>query len=170
MFSRHSDTGKERLAALKVFGEQKSIIERLYNYKKGGYLKLEPVDISPGNSAVLFLLDNNALCGVVFNPSVFIKQQLESKMKSIAGDEFILAVYKSTDNNIILSTDRVDIGDIRQTNSLWLLPQYNLGITLKGRTIDDLVRARTTQNLILIAGITALIIIGISLISGLFLI
>lgn len=164
VYSKQSRTEGDRLAALKVLDAQKIIIKRLYSYKKSGYLKLEPVNISPGSSAVLFLLDNNSICGVVFNPSSFIKQQLESKMKSIAGNEFVLAVYKPTDNNIILSTDRVDLEDIRQTNSLWLLPDYNLGITLKGKTIDDLVRARTTQNLILIAGITVLIIIGIWLV------
>lgn len=151
----------ENSSALKILKSEKNIISRLYIYKKSGYLKLEPVDFSVDSSAVLFLLDNNLVCGIVFNPVVFINRQLDSKMKSIAGDEFVLAVYKPTGDNIVLSTDRVNISEIRQTKSLWLLPSYNLGITLKGKTIDDLVKARTTQNLILIAGITVLIIFGI---------
>ena len=160
IFSK-ANSGNERTTALQILNSQNHIIKRLYTYGKSGYLKLEPVSLTPELSAVLFLLDDNSLCGVIFNSAEFINKQLDSKMKSIAGSEFILAVYKPSKNNIILSTDRVNLSDIRQTKSLWLLPQYNLGITLKGRTIYDLVRARTTQNLILIAAITILIIIGI---------
>jgi two-component system phosphate regulon sensor histidine kinase PhoR len=162
VYSRQSSRESESVS--RILRLNKGIIDRLYSYKKSGYLKLEPVNISADNSAVLFLLDDNTLCGVVFSPVAFIRQLLESKMKSVAGDEFILTVYRRVGNDIIFSTDRISTNDIPQTKSLWLLPQYNLGISLKGKTIDDLVRARTTQNLILIAGITLLIIAGIWLV------
>lgn len=161
IYSTNGNTGNDRTTALQILKSQNNIIKRLYTYGKSGYLKLEPVSLTPDLSAVLFLLDDNSLCGVIFNSAEFINKQLDSKMKSIAGSEFILAVYKPSKDDIVLSTDRVNLRDIRQTKSLWLLPQYNLGITLKGKTIYDLVRARTTQNLILIGAITILIIIGI---------
>ncbi len=164
VYSGNNNTTNDSITALQIVNRQKEIINRLYTYGKSGYLKLEPVSLSSDLSAVLFLLDDNSLCGVIFNPYTFIRQQLDSKMRSIAGNEFILAVYQPSVNNIVLSTDQVDVRDIRQTKALWLLPQYNLGITLKGKTIYDLVRARTTQNLILIAGITVLIILGIWLV------
>lgn len=164
IFSDRGNTGEERVSALNILHQEEDILNRLYSYKKGGYLKLEPVQVSSEISAVLFLLENNSICGVVFNPVTFINQLLDSKMRSIAGDEFVLAVYQPSGDRLILSTDRINITDIRQNKPLWLLPQYNLGITLKGRTIDDLVKARTTQNLILIGGITILIIIGIWLV------
>jgi two-component system phosphate regulon sensor histidine kinase PhoR len=85
-------------------------------------------------------------------------------MHSIAGNEFLLAVFKPEDNRIVLSTDRVAIEDLKQTKPLWLLPDYQLGIKLKGKTIEELVKARTNQNLFLIGGITLLIIIGIWLV------
>ncbi len=164
VYSRNGNIKNDSTSALNIVNSEKKIIDRLYTYEKSGYLKLEPVSLSADLSAVLFLLDDNSLCGIVFKPDKFINQQLDSKMKSIAGNEFILAVYKSSGNDIVLSTDQVNFEDIRQTKALWLLPQYNLGITLKGKTIYDLVEARTTQNLILIAGITLLIIIGIWLV------
>ncbi len=164
VFARENDKKNDSISALQLVKRERNIIDRLYTYGKSGYLKLEPVSLSPDLSAVLFLLDDNSLCGVIFNPGTFISQQLDSKMKSIAGNEFILAIYKPSENDIVLSTDRVNFQDIRQTKALWLLPQYNLGIKLKGKTIYDLVRARTNQNLILIAGITVLIIIGIWLV------
>ncbi len=164
IFSKQFNPEEEKLSASEILRSKAGIIERLYSYKKSGYLKLEPVDFSSDYCVVLFLLDNNSLCGVVFTPVTFCRQLLDSKLRSIAGDEFILAVYEPSGNNIVISTDQINPGDIRQTKSLWLLPRYNLGITLKGKTIDDLVKARTTQNLILIAGITVLIIIGIWLV------
>ena len=164
VFSKRDNTAKDSITSAQIITSRKDIIQRLYTYGKSGYLKLEPVSLSPDLSAVLFLLDNNSLCGIIFNSAEFINKQLDSKMESIAGNEFILAVYRPSENNIVLSTDRVKLEDIRQTKALWLLPQYNLGITLKGKTIYDLVRARTTQNLLLIAGLTVLIIIGIWLV------
>ncbi|HSD64504.1 MAG TPA: HAMP domain-containing sensor histidine kinase, partial [Ignavibacteriaceae bacterium] len=147
-----------------LLSSKQEVIKKLYDYKKNGYLKLEPVDISPANTMALFILNDNSLCGVSFNPVVFINQLLNSKMQSIAGNEFILAVYKPGTNNIILSTSPVDIREIKQMKSLWLIPQYNLGITLKGETIEELVKARSTRNLILIVGIALLIFAGIWLV------
>ncbi len=164
VYSKQETAGNQILITSELLKSKESTIKRLYTYKKNNYLKLEPVEISPTNSLVLFLLEDNLLCGVVFNPDKFIYQLLDSKMKSIAGNEFVLAVYKPSGDSIEFSTDRISISDIKQTKPLWLLPQYNLGITLKGKTIDELVKARTTQNLILIAGITLLIIIGIWLV------
>lgn len=164
IFTKQGKTRNDSLTSLQIISGQRNIIERLYTYGNIGYLKLEPITLTSESSAVLFLLDDNSLCGLIFNSAEFISQQLDSKMRSIAGDEFILAVYKPSEKEIVLSTDQVKFNEIRQTKSLWLLPKYNLGITLKGKTIYDLVRARTTQNLILIAGITVLIFIGIWLV------
>ncbi len=164
IFSRKADLINSKEEAAHLLIKKSSDLNRLYTYKQSGYLKLEPENTGSETSAVLFLLDDNKICGIVFNSYGFITKLLDSKMKSIAGNEFILAVYKPSEKNIVLSTDQVNFQDIRQTKALWLLPQYNLGITLKGKTIDDLVKARTTQNLFLIGGITLLIIIGIWLV------
>jgi len=164
VFEREGENEKERGSAAEILRANTVVINRLYTYKKSGYLKLEPVDISSDSTAVVFLLDDNSVGCVVFNSASFINQLLDSKMKSIAGNEFILAVYRPSGNNIVLSTDRINTADIRQKKPLWLLPQYSLGITLKGKTIDDLVKARTYQNLILIGGISLLIILGIWLV------
>jgi len=164
IYSRQSTIENERKEVAELLASINSIIKKLYEYKKSGYLKLEPVNISRGNSAILFLLDDNSLCGIIFTPESFINKFLGSKMQSVAGNEFLLAVFKPEDKRIVLSTDRVAIGDLRQTKPLWLLPDYQLGIKLKGKTIEELVKARTNQNLYLIGGITLLIIIGIWLV------
>jgi signal transduction histidine kinase len=164
IYSRQKEKNDQKVIASGLLTRITNTIERLYAYKKNNYLKLEPVEISSDNSVILFLLNNNSICGVVFNPVIFIDRLLESKMRSIAGNEFVLAIYTSSADSIIFSTDLINAKDIKQSKPLWLLPQYNLGITLKGKTIDELVKARTTQNLLMIAGITLLIIIGIWLV------
>ncbi len=157
-------TKSERETVTALLSAKQTVIKKLYEYKKSGYLKLEPVDINPENSTVFFILNDNSLCGVNFNPVTFINQLLNSKMQSIAGNEFILAIFKPQSKNILFSTSPVDIKEIRQMKSLWLIPQYSLGITLKGETIEDLVKSRTTRNLILIIGIAVLIFAGIWLV------
>ena len=86
IYSRQSTIENQRKEVAELLTSKESLIKKLYEYKKSGYLKLEPVNISRGNSAILFLLDDNSLCGIIFTPESFINKFLGSKMHSIAGN------------------------------------------------------------------------------------
>jgi two-component system phosphate regulon sensor histidine kinase PhoR len=144
-----------------ILDSNKNPIDKLRAYKKEGYLKLEPVKLSPVSSCVIFLLDDNTLCGIIFNSSLFVREMLSPKIRGISGEEFIITVFNNNSKSQIFSTEEIRLEDMQQQASLWLLPAYDLGIMLKGQTIDELVKERSYTNLILILVLIVFLIGGV---------
>ncbi|MEO1050616.1 MAG: ATP-binding protein [Bacteroidota bacterium] len=147
-------------------------IARLYTYREGGFRKVEPFGNSILNNhsgdeetVFIFLLDEGTsdytICGVALDPNIFINQVLSPKMQSIAGEEFILtATDLQADSLVYATVDSVAADDARQ-KPFWLLPDYNLGIKLQGKTIDELVKERFSTNLGLILALNVVLILAV---------
>ena len=145
-------------------------IKKLYTYERGGYSKIEPLpDLSTDSSTVfIFLLDDpedtDNICIMTINPIKFVRDVLGSKIKEIAEDKFIITCssLKSVNpNDFIFATDNLQDREIQQKKNLWLIPNYQLGILLKGQTIESLVKSRSTTNLILILILIVILITGV---------
>jgi two-component system, OmpR family, phosphate regulon sensor histidine kinase PhoR len=134
--------------------ENESKIERLFNYSREGYNKIEPISIKLKNiSAVVTIIEltrGKELLGLAIDPQLFIKQILNPKIQSISQNEFIISVFNKTSRENIYSTEGINVGDIQNEKDLWLLPEYSLGIVLKGGTIQSLVKERAEINLLLL--------------------
>jgi two-component system phosphate regulon sensor histidine kinase PhoR len=104
------------------------------------------------------------IAGFMLDAKSFVTSVLESKLNQAAGDEFQLAVFDRRSNQIVLSTSPVEIPELRQEKELWLLPDYRVGIRLKGTSIEDVVRARSKRNLTLIAILDILLVAAVGLV------
>ena len=60
----------------------------------------------------------------------------------------------------IYSTEQIDVNNIQNEKDLWLLPEYSLGIVLKGGTIQSLVKERAEINLILLLLLIIILFVG----------
>jgi two-component system phosphate regulon sensor histidine kinase PhoR len=140
--------------------------KRLYTYKKGGYQKFETINDSllENQSMIMFLLDltysKAKTCIIIFDPNIFIRQILSPKIQNVSQDKFIITAFNNKNNVTIYSTESIDLSKVEQKKSLWLLPDYSLGISLKGETIANLVKSRSKFNVILIIGLNLVLIIG----------
>lgn len=143
-----------------VLDQNIKFIWRLYRYKSSGFTKLEPLNtLELKDSQILvFILDDRRLCGFVIDPQDFVRDVLSSKIESVAGNELNVAVFDSVKNAVLYSTENT-VAEYQQSQHLWLLPKYSLGVTLRGPTIENLVRERTYNNMILIAGLAVLMLI-----------
>lgn len=144
-----------------LLSENSQIINRLYRYKESGFTKYEPASLSSDKNTqfLIFVLDNKQICVFALDKQNFVQQNLSSKIQSVARNEFIVAVFDSTRNLNIYSTESSTELKFEQRRNLWLLPEYSLGIMLKGRTIRGLVKERTYQNLYLIIGLSVLMLL-----------
>ena len=61
---------------------------------------------------------------------------------------------------MIEATSPVLRDEIKQEKSLWLFPDYTLGIRLKGRTIDELVQSRFYRNIAIIVILDVVLLAG----------
>ena len=145
---------------------QSAVIEKLLRFASSGYRKIEPViigDSASGQELMLLFVTasrypERKLAGFIIDAKSFLTDVLRTKIAEAAGEEFILAVFDRRNGQIVLSTSAVEITELRQKKDLWLFPGCSIGIRLAGTSVEDVVRARTERNLILIGFLDILLI------------
>jgi two-component system phosphate regulon sensor histidine kinase PhoR len=144
-------------------------IARLRMFQKEGYLRKEPLGRLGGDSnlinqsGLIFMLEQGSryqICLLVLDPQLFITQTLAQKIQSVAQQNFIISAYDDVNNVQITVLDSI-AGQAPQKRPLWLLPDYSLGIVLKGETIQNLARERTFNNLMILLGVDLILLIGL---------
>lgn len=143
------------------------ILQRLSQYLEGGYRKIQPVSLdTTGMSLFVFALDvdkqKNQLIGLVVNSRKFISENLGPKIQSVAGEKFYLSVFEVGSGHEVYSNElrEVDDRNMEHKKPLWLMPEYKLGIQLRGETIEDLVQRRMNFGIWLIVIIDIVLILA----------
>jgi len=157
IFTNKTEPGENNLSETKIkslLATQETTIRKLYKYIKNGYRKIQPVDITdPGNSLFLFLTEHgqtqNKVCGIIVNTESFIKENLGPKIQTVAQNTFFISVFDKETGNEVYSNELSENPNrhIEHKKSIWLFPDYELGIDLKGETISKLVSQRTYYNI-----------------------
>jgi two-component system phosphate regulon sensor histidine kinase PhoR len=111
---------------------------------------------------VLFVLDENPqnykIGGIIIDLPSFIENTIGPKMQGISGEKFVISALSAKDDSLIYSTDlethastptetMTTFKSLVQKREFWMVPGYYLGISLKGATLDDLVKSRTTTTI-----------------------
>lgn len=144
--------------------DNKTLINRLFTYREQGYRKIEPIDlVNSDNRALLVFAGTEKytkrIYGAVINPQDFITSILSSRLQEVAKNEFIISVINPTSGYQYNSTKDFEKKPVQAQKPLWIFPDYNLGISLIGQSIEDLVTDRAMNNLILI-GILLVVLIA----------
>jgi two-component system phosphate regulon sensor histidine kinase PhoR len=143
------------------------LTRRLIEYMEAEYRKIQPIDIKQSNLS-LFLFayrqanDKTGICGIVVNTKSFIREKLGPKIQAVAQDKFFLSVFETDADLEVYSNELYDNTDknIEHRKPLWLMPDYELGIQLKGETIEDMVRQRMFSSIWLIIIIDLILILA----------
>ncbi len=161
---------KKELLTQKIQAFQKSktdTLERLKGYLENGFRKLEAFSPSSIDSLpmLLFLLprENNPplLCGLFIDPNKYIQSVLAPKMQEATRQKVIVFIYFQEKDQVTYSTEPFSQSQISQYEPLWLMPNYQLGIFLKGPSLEALAERRSYTNLFLIIFMNLIIFIGI---------
>jgi two-component system phosphate regulon sensor histidine kinase PhoR len=156
----------EQAVLKKILENNAKTINKLYQYIKVGYRKIEAFSSpqSPNLSYFVFIADNfhghQALCGIIIDARAFVRQVLAPKIQAIVEDRFIISVVNEQKNEVVYISEQNRLHRITKVKSLWLLPNYKLGIIYKGKTIEQLVRERTYVNFSLILFLDILFLTG----------
>lgn len=166
--SLKSNKVQQRLSGILATESKK--IKQLIKYKEEGFQKNEPLGKSDGMVLITFILDTRSdekyVCGLVIDAQLFIEELLGPKLQLIAQDKFILSAFRNDSSFPVFVSSDVDstTNAIAQTKNLWLLPEYYLGITTQGESIQDIVDERTYTNLALILALCIILIFGVWLV------
>jgi two-component system phosphate regulon sensor histidine kinase PhoR len=144
--------------------ENKRIIDRLFSYRSQVYRKIEPIRLPKSDNQALLIFAGSIenpkrIYGVEINPQEFITQVLSSRLQEVAKEEIIISVINPETGFQFNSTRDYEKRPIQVQKSLWIFPNYDLGISIIGKSVSDLVKERATNNLILI-GILLIVLIS----------
>jgi two-component system phosphate regulon sensor histidine kinase PhoR len=145
---------------------QSATIEKLLRYASSGYRKIEPIiigDSVSGQGLLLMFVTSSRfpeqkIAGFLIDAKSFLTEVLQAKLAQTAGEEFLLAVFDRRNQHIVLSTSPVEITELREVKDFWLFPDYSIGIRLRGTSVEDVVRARSERNLVLIGFLDILLV------------
>ena len=148
---------------------EKPKADRLTRLRRSGYGKLEPIVLEPDEEgerkiALVFARTDphgrESLGGIVIDERSFVMDILSPRIQEAAGEEFVLAVVGDNDSEPLFSTGEIGPDPLPQLSRLWLFPDYSLGIRLRGKSIDELLKERFTRNLTLILALDILLVVA----------
>ena len=140
--------------------KNRQMVSKLYKFKVGKFTKIYPITDMPGlEQMMIFILDNKTTGGFAIDKQTFVSQNLSSIIQSIGKDEFVVTVFDINSGEDIYSTERTRVNNYQQKKNLWLIPDYSLGISLKGKSLEDLVKSRMYKNIYMMTGLSILMII-----------
>ncbi len=149
-----------------LLAEQNNTIKKLIQYKKLSFTKLEPLSAVEFNgnylNLLLLIIDSGQdvdLGIVVMHPIDFIEGTLGPKMQAISSGNFIITARKEIDQDLIFATDTIADSEDRSL-PFWLLPDYQIGIIQKGDSIEKISQQRIQLNLIWIAILSLVVLLG----------
>lgn len=148
---------------IEVIASNSNKISKLYGYRDIGYNKIEPVALPRSDNQSLLVFtglntQTKKIYGTVISPENFITQILSPRLQEVAKNEFVISVINPKTGFQYNSTKDFEKRAVQAQKTLWIFPDYNLGISLVGKSIEDLVKDRAMNNLILI-GILLIVLI-----------
>lgn len=141
-------------------------IEVLQRYLKSGYRKIEALPNSlEGKSLFAFALQKDSLSVktvlLLVDTDRFIGENMGPKIQSVAQERFYISVFKNKTEEVYANQIQTNEDKhITQKKDIWLFPGYQLGIQMRGNTIEDLVRERTRTNIILLIVMDIILLLG----------
>ncbi|WP_337866414.1 HAMP domain-containing sensor histidine kinase [Ignavibacterium sp.] len=150
-----------------LINENKTTIERLIEYRKSGYRKFEPLNSANELNYSLLIFsaaapdEFNELVCFVINSESFAKKILLPRIQQITQNKFLIIVKDNQNQFVVSSDNKTFDGNIEYEKPMWLIPNYKIGIVLLGETIQDLVRERATNNLILITVLLLILLFAV---------
>ncbi len=144
--------------------------KQLIRYKEGGYLKIEPRGtISILNDkmqvvhAILDHQDHQVFLTAFLSISGFANNVLAPKLQQIAEGDLIITLGYNGDNQYVYVTDSLK-KEVMLSQSMWLIPSLNVGISSWNKTISELVAERTQYNLTAAFILILLLVFGFALV------
>ena len=121
---------------------------KLFKYYIGGYRRIEPIKAKDNqNKLFLFFVfenkNNNPILGALeINSKEFVQYVLSPRIQTITEDKFIIAVNDLAKNEFVyVSENDTSINSKAFIKKpLWLLPDYEAAIQLKGETITNIIK------------------------------
>lgn len=142
---------------------EKRKIDELKEFLANNYQKIEPLPLN-GKLALYFLTQQSEqyiLVLLVIDPLTFVQQNMRTEIQQIARDLFYIQILGKKGGSVMFSTEEVNtVSAAMQSSDLWYLPDYEVRIRLKTKTIKEMVAERTQKENYVLWGIALVVLSG----------
>ncbi|HOJ03471.1 MAG TPA: HAMP domain-containing sensor histidine kinase [Bacteroidota bacterium] len=143
-------------------------LEQLRAYAALDYLRIETLALPrAGHAPALALLgsathgEQGAILVCLIDPGEFIREQLTPKFRELEGQDFILSARERRGGRIVASSAPAQAAGTAHWKPLWLLPEHDIGIRLRGSDIGERSRDRLLWFGVLLGVVDLLLIAGV---------
>lgn len=142
-----------------------AVLERLVRYRRSEYRKLESLLLEPSRNVVLVFATGieaggPSIAGLVLDGDGFVRGVIGRKLLEVGGEGFVLAVLSTKTDSALFATAEVKPEALQLKKNLWLFADQQLGIRLKGATVQEIVEARAQRNILLIIVLALVLLAG----------
>lgn len=164
--------------ALKEIRRDTATTNQLFRYKRSGFQKITRVNVpgdSTENHCLIYVTQNTwgqrRLAGLIIDAELFVQDIIGPRLQEVAKDQFILSAFKKGNQTPVYSTltpaqqwGEQTAQAEAATKEIWIFPEYVLGIRVKGESLQELVRERTSTNLLLLGALDVILITAVVLV------
>jgi len=161
------EVGNQILSKLK---SEENLYTGLKQLKQQGYKKIETIILDGlGEDRIIFVFIpdyavNHEKMVYILAQSRDIINIISKKLNEIATDKFKVGIFTKSEQNPIYSNEPFQLDEAKQTKNIWIFPDYYLGISLRGESIESVIRTRFFYSLTLILFVDLLMLLGVWLI------
>jgi two-component system phosphate regulon sensor histidine kinase PhoR len=170
-FSRAFKTGQEIANTVsQMIASHQAELERLHRHAREGYVKplsLELDDVDPTIDLILLpvvsLADSSApwmIAGLFIDTHRFVQDVVIRKFNEMDDGNLAFAT-RSQEGDILFISDEETDPVFEKSEAMWILPDLQLLVKMKGTTLQSLSRQRTRNHLIFLLVINLLLGAGI---------
>jgi two-component system, OmpR family, phosphate regulon sensor histidine kinase PhoR len=151
------------------FRQSSGLIQRAIQNAREGYIRPLPVALDPSAgdmiSMVLFPMMNQdratfLFAGLIMDQRTLIDLVLAPKFNEMGEDDFVFAVRKKSDARFLYLSQETSVTDFEKQENLWILPDLEMHIKLQGTTLRQLAHLRIRRNLLFLAIVNVMLIVG----------
>jgi two-component system phosphate regulon sensor histidine kinase PhoR len=143
----------------------KEVVGRLFGYFRSGYRKIESISQLDSSQLLAFVTyhqERPMLNAIILDSRAFINEVLDPKMQEIASERFYLLAFHRTDDQLVYSSDKQYLPEqVEYRKAFWILNDYFLGIEMKDKTIKELASERSQKELVIIAIVELVLLLGV---------
>ncbi|MCI0511927.1 HAMP domain-containing histidine kinase [candidate division KSB1 bacterium] len=167
---------KPQLTATQIkalFQTHPAELERLFTQAAKGYERIQP--LMPASNAVdfpgtllVFVLNPEAtaekpgwLGGMLVDTEAFGREILSRKMNELQSEDFIFGVTNRRTGHVLFTSQSISTPSFEREKALWLFPDLQLGLRMRGQTLQEMARARVRSNLWMLIGMDVILLAGV---------
>jgi len=147
-----------------VFQANAVLSERLIQYTQANYRKLEPIGqvrLADGTKAnlILSILGQETPMILLLSGQKFVEDLFNPRLQQVANENLLISIKDVHQNTDLVTTAPADGPAIRSA-VLWLLPEFELSVSIIGESVEDLISYRRKKNIIALSLLVSFFLLG----------